>query len=307
MEILFPGQDRAPGRPAAGAIVDHAEHFLAGCVSRSLQPIVASHGAANLHLGVQCDAAIVFAAVHGLPRTTFLLDLDDRAAVRFKFDRCGLCRRSRRRCLRIGEAREHHVRVGVFVVHEQQAVLAVVRAGRQRQVADEVAIVAELLGLPFAPSACPARIPARPPAPCRPSAAGSAPRNLPRHGTLRRSHVEFRRTWRLDAPAAALASRSGRHRSADCRQGAGGEQTLQRGTAAEADARDVLEGGTRGRVARVQIVLILEDARHTVVTIFGHVALPANGRHRHNSLSAWPPVGNHCRMTARVVRDMTDR
>ena len=41
----------------------------------------------------------------------------------------------------------HHVRVGIFVVDAQQAVLAVAGTDRQRHVADEIAVVAELLRL----------------------------------------------------------------------------------------------------------------------------------------------------------------
>ena len=54
-----------------------------------------------------------------------------------------------RRCIRIRHevAGEHQFGVGVLVVDDQQTVVGGVRADRQRQEADEVVVVADLLRL----------------------------------------------------------------------------------------------------------------------------------------------------------------
>ncbi len=89
------------------------------------------------------DAPVVAAARDRLPLAAVLDDLDDAVAVRRHFD-VGLLPVERRLLV---DAGEHQMLVGVFVIDAEETVRPVARTGRQRQVADVVAVVAELLRL----------------------------------------------------------------------------------------------------------------------------------------------------------------
>jgi len=103
---------------------------------------MAGGGAGDGDAGAErVDAPREGALRHHLPLAVDLADLDDGAAVGGELRVHHLARQA------VGEAREHERRVGVLVVHAQQPVLAVRRAERQRDVADEVVVVAELPAL----------------------------------------------------------------------------------------------------------------------------------------------------------------
>ena len=86
VEVLLGGDVGAPGRDAAGAVVDRAEHLRAGRIGAGLQAVVAGGRAGDLHLGVGGDAAVVGRVRHDLPFAVDLADLDDRVAVRRHLD-----------------------------------------------------------------------------------------------------------------------------------------------------------------------------------------------------------------------------
>ncbi len=147
MEILFRHDVGAPRRDAAGTVVHRADGARASRIDIGLQAIVAGGRAGNFHGRVGSDTAIVFAVGDDLPLAAGLADFDDGAAMRRHFDIHLLLAERALLDLAIhdlDEAREHQVRVGVFVVDDEQAVLA---RTFERNVADIVVVVAELLAL----------------------------------------------------------------------------------------------------------------------------------------------------------------
>ncbi len=143
---LFAEQHRAPGRGAAGTIVQGAQHLGARGIGRGLQQLVAGGGAGQLDRRVGGDAAVVGAISHHLPLAAGLLDLDHRMAVSGHGD-LGLVLVELRRHVILGQTWPHDVGIDIFVVDAEQAVVGAVGAHRQRHEADEVAVVAELLFL----------------------------------------------------------------------------------------------------------------------------------------------------------------
>jgi len=107
---------------------------------------MARRGAGDRNLGEAVDAAVIFAVLDVRPGAVRLLDLDDCVAPG-RLHGADLVLRRLGGGIVLGQARPHDVRIGILIVDAQQPVLAVARADGQRQVADEVAIVAELLGL----------------------------------------------------------------------------------------------------------------------------------------------------------------
>src|SRR5690606_4356879 len=84
---VFLGHDvGAPGRDAAGAIVDGAEYLGAGGVGIGLEPVMAGGGAGQFHFGFGGDAAVILAIPDHLPLAVDLFDFDDGAAMRGHFD-----------------------------------------------------------------------------------------------------------------------------------------------------------------------------------------------------------------------------
>ena len=147
MEVLLGHEIGAPGRHAAGAVVDGAEDLGAGRIGIGLQPRMAGGGAGDLHRGLGGDAAVLGAVADHLPLAVDLADLDDAAAMGGHFDGDAIGIGVRHHDLALldrDDAREHQVLVGVFVVDHEQAVL-----GRavDRDVAHEVVVVAELARL----------------------------------------------------------------------------------------------------------------------------------------------------------------
>ena len=148
------GQDvGAPWGDAAGTVVDRAEDFRAGRVGAGLQARIAGSGAGDLHFRAGGDAAVHLAIGNDLPFAVRLADFDDGAAMCSHLD-VDLRLRQRRDLGGLlallvddrDDAGEHQMRIGVFVVDHQQAML-----GRavDRDVADIVVVVAELLCLGF--------------------------------------------------------------------------------------------------------------------------------------------------------------
>lgn len=127
MEILFRHDVGAPRRDAPGTVVDRADGARASRIDIGLQAIVASGRAGNFHGSVGSDTAIVFAVGDDLPLAAGLADFDDGAAMGRHFDIHLLLAERALLDLAIhdlDEAREHQVRVGVFVIDDEQAVLA---------------------------------------------------------------------------------------------------------------------------------------------------------------------------------------
>ena len=151
VKILLRRDVGAPGRHAAGAVVDRAEHLHAARVGAGLQAVVAGGRTGDLHFGVGGDATVVGRVGHHLPFAVDLADFDDRVAVRRHLD-VDLLLGERRRLDDLlslllddrDDAGEHELRVGVFVVHQEQTVL---RRSFERDEADEVVVVAELPAL----------------------------------------------------------------------------------------------------------------------------------------------------------------
>ena len=197
VEVLLGHHIGAPGCDAAGAIVDRAEHLGAGRVGVGLQTVAAGGRAGNLHFGVGGDAAVELAVAHDLPFAVVLPDLDDGAAMRGHLDVDLLL--GQRSLLDLflavllddlDDAGEHQVRIGVFVVDHQQAVLG---RSLDRNVADIVVVVAELLGLGRRPSGSAGRTPARRQRSDRPSAAARRRHSRRRRGACRRCRPRPRR------------------------------------------------------------------------------------------------------------------
>lgn len=112
------------------------------------------HWAGQFHLcGTGINAAGIAAAVHHSPFTAGnLLNLDDAGAMCRHLDLDQRpCHIPEQPVLGVlpAEAGEHHLFAGIFMVNEKQATIRTLAAERQRQVADEVVIIAELpqLGL----------------------------------------------------------------------------------------------------------------------------------------------------------------
>ena len=158
---VFLGHDvGAPGRDAAGAIVDRSEDLVAARVCGGLKPGAAGGRARQLHLGARRDAPVQRALAHHLPLAVHLADFDHGAAMSGHLDVDArlvgvLDDENGEFLLRVllvrlfadaDDAGEHEMFVRIFVVHHEQPVL-----GRavQRDEADIVVVVAELARLRF--------------------------------------------------------------------------------------------------------------------------------------------------------------
>ena len=120
-------------------------------VGRGPQARVAGGRAGDRHFRRGGDAAVLPAVARHAPDAAGLLDLDDGAAVRGHLDVDPLLVGGRDRDFGLralagdrDDAGEHQVRVGVLVVDDEEAVL---RRAFDRDVADVVVVVAELLRL----------------------------------------------------------------------------------------------------------------------------------------------------------------
>ncbi len=151
MDVLLGHHIGSPGGHTAGAVVHGTEYLGSGWIGIGLDTIMAGDGSGERHFGVDGDTAVQLAIAHHLPLAAFLADLDDGAAMGCHFD-IDLVLAERRKLERLlavllhhlDDAGEHQMRVGVFVVDHQKPVL-----GRtfQRDVTDEIVVVAELPGL----------------------------------------------------------------------------------------------------------------------------------------------------------------
>ena len=108
---------------------------------------MAGHRAGELHLGVRGgDAPVVLAVRHHLPAAVDLADLEYRAAMRGHLDVRHVLRHLAEAgllgILRTREAGKHDLLVGVLVIDHEQAMLG---TALEREVADEIVVVAELL------------------------------------------------------------------------------------------------------------------------------------------------------------------
>ena len=127
---------------AAGAVVERAQHLRAGRIALVLEPPWPATGPT-----ISISVASVMRRPYRLFATAAqalvcLLDLDRAAAVRHQLD-LGLLRR-----LRPGaQPAKHQRRIRVLVIDVEQTVVGAVGAARQRKVADEIIVVAELLRL----------------------------------------------------------------------------------------------------------------------------------------------------------------
>ena len=143
VEVLLGGKHRAPGRLAAGAVVERAAHGGSGGVLARHQPGVASRRPGDGHRGLAGEATVILRAARVAPGAVGgAHDLYHREAVSSNAD----IHLVAGGVLRV-VAREHQLLVGVLVVHRQQAAVRGARAEGQRQEPYEVAVVAELLGL----------------------------------------------------------------------------------------------------------------------------------------------------------------
>jgi len=87
VEVLLPGQDGAPGRRAAGAVVQGADHRHAVRIGRGLHPVVTGGRAADRHRRRQHGQPAAEVAVrHDLPPVGAHAHLDHRHAVRRHLD-----------------------------------------------------------------------------------------------------------------------------------------------------------------------------------------------------------------------------
>ena len=126
LEVLFAGQQRAPGGVAGTAVVDGAARAGAGGRVQRLRERVAAHCARQFHRRERRDAAVVGRVLDVGPAATGLADLDHRHAVGRDLLVGFRCRtRTRRAAV--------HMQVVVaqcLVVHRQQAALGAVRVAR---------------------------------------------------------------------------------------------------------------------------------------------------------------------------------
>ena len=147
VEVLLGHEPRPPRGQPARAVVQRADHIHPVGVVVGLHPRMARGGAVDGHRGVQRgDAAVHLAVAHHLPDPGVVLgDLDHRTTVggHFNVDERG------RHAGKLGavltaKPGEHHLFVGVFVVHTKQPAAAIVV---QRDKAHVVIVIAELLEL----------------------------------------------------------------------------------------------------------------------------------------------------------------
>jgi hypothetical protein len=145
-DVLLAGEDRAPRRHAARAVVERAEGLCACRVGAGPHERVASGRSPDHHGRGPRDPAVQGGVTDDPP---FALagsgDLDHREAMRGYLDVAhfagpfGLA----------VPGGPHQLRVSVLVVHAEQAAGGAVARGRQRHEADEVVVVAELPLLPL--------------------------------------------------------------------------------------------------------------------------------------------------------------
>src|SRR3546814_15020582 len=87
VKVLLGHQVGAPGRDAAGAVVDGADAPAAARVGGGLQAIVPGGRAGQFHVSAAGgDAAVVLAVAHHGPAAVLAPHLDDAAAVRRHLD-----------------------------------------------------------------------------------------------------------------------------------------------------------------------------------------------------------------------------
>ena len=147
VDIFFTRQPRAPRRDAAGAVVEHAFDAGAGRIGARFQPIVTACRARKLHLGFSCDAARIFRIVDDEPGAAFAFDFDDAAAMGLHRSAHEIFRHAAhglRTGFAHGDTRIHEFVVGIFVIDDEQAMA---RTAVERNVTDEVVVVAKLAGL----------------------------------------------------------------------------------------------------------------------------------------------------------------
>ena len=138
LEVLFPGQHRAPRRHTAGAVGECACNGAALGIGGGLDELAADGGPGQCHRRVGGDAAVV-AAHHRLETVGGALDLDDAHADRRDLDIELLAGG------RVGVVTgEHELRCHVFEVGDQQETVAAAGNGQQT---GEVVVEPELAAL----------------------------------------------------------------------------------------------------------------------------------------------------------------
>ena len=255
MDVLLGHDVGAPGRHAAGAVVDGAEDLGAGRIGAGLQTRSLPAAGPVICISVfDGDAAVELAVLHHLPLAVGPCG-SRRRCRHAPPSRCrpapcvsgatsiGSCRP----CRSIDDAGEHQMRVGVFVVDDEQAVL-----GRavDRNVADIVVVVAELAAPAPRPSGSAGRRPAHRQRAGRPSAAARRRRSPRRHDACRRRRPRPRRRRRPSRAAAralsAVISASGLTVAA---MAVTASEPLQEAAAREARGDELAHGRVVGRVA----------------------------------------------------------
>lgn len=151
VNVLLGHQVGAPGGDAAGTVAEGADHPFARGVGRGPQARVAGGGSGNGYGCVQGRyAARILAVRDHPPLAVVFLDLDDGAAVTGHLDRDDFSGDAFVFVLRVvvfAQTGEHHLSARVFVVDAEQAVFRIVGAQRERDITDEVVVVAELPAL----------------------------------------------------------------------------------------------------------------------------------------------------------------
>ncbi len=135
VEIFLGGEIGAPRRDPSGAIVERAEDVPARRIGARLHPLMTGRRSIDGHRRVGgADAAVVGAVEHGAPPILALRDLDDGDAMGRHFDRDQLGRHvGKADQVLAGDAGEHDLLVGIFVIDAEKAAPAAVRrAGRRR-------------------------------------------------------------------------------------------------------------------------------------------------------------------------------
>ena len=277
VEVLLGHQHGAPGCLAAGAVVDRAQHLGPGGVGAGLEQLVAGGRAGERHLGLGRDAACVLAVLDHPPAPVLLDDLDHRAAVRHHFDRALLGRLRSEAGLAdgigvgalLGPAREHELRAGVLMVDMKQAMLGAVRAPRQREVAHEVVVVAELPGLGV--GSLVHRVEGGRAGQHRIAPADQDLRRVTR-GDLHVVSDGVRNA--LEAEAGASCQRySAGQRAAECAHHRGGDEALERGPPAHAPPGELEQRLVAGAVGAKVVPIADDDWRIFLIQAF-HVVLP---------------------------------